>query len=595
MSQPTPSPTSTSFKLRPLTAPITGSTAMTLPTNLDLSHILSSVDETAFAWDFTTNTITWDPSALSVLGLTDLSEVATGTSFLLKIASETLVDRSAMLALQRKVGNAQLGFAYSIEFRFKPQGRTAPDTRIIEEQGRWWPTVDGQVAYSSGVMRVITARHAAVALARYRSDYDDLTGQFNRTRLLEELLKTTTQASTNLQPSAFLLASVNSLDVINETFGYEAGDEVLAATARLIKLHLRSGDSIGRFASNKFGIIINACGPATMQVVAERMMAAVRTTPMGNESTRLSASLAIGAVAIGTDAITPRDVCSRALQALDAAQKKRSDCFVGYEPNLGHERAKQRNSTLAREVMSALDDHRMSLVLQPLVCAKTRQAKHYECLLRMTKPDGQIVSAGAFMPIAEQLGLSRLIDLRAQELAIALLHRYPTINLAINVSGLTSGDDDWLVSLQQLTGGKRHLTERLTIEITETAAIQDLNQTIVFVDTIKDLGCRAAIDDFGVGYTNFRNLKLLNADLLKIDGTFVKNACNDKSDQVFLKSMVELATTFGMETVGEWVGDAQTADFLTQIGITYLQGFYFAMPSDPEVLLGPGIQPTTNP
>ena len=232
----------------------------------------------------------------------------------------------------------------------------------------------------------------------------------------------------------------------------------------------------------------------------------------------------------------------------------------------------------------------MVLELQPMVSAKTGKPEHYECLLRMITPDGNRVSAGDFMPIAEQLGLSRLIDLRTLELAAGLLNRYPQLHIALNVSGLTSSDNDWLVSLHRLTGGSRQITGRLTIEITETAALHDLDQTMVFVDTIKDLGCKAAIDDFGVGHTNFRNLKLLNADLVKIDGSFVKNVCQDKGDQVFIKSMVELAKVFNMRTVAEWVGDAATAKFLTDAGIDYLQGYHFAEPAPPEVFLGPPVR-----
>ena len=117
-------------------------------------------------------------------------------------------------------------------------------------------------------------------------------------------------------------------------------------------------------------------------------------------------------------------------------------------------------------------------------------------------------------------------------------------------------------------------------------AISDLDQLMVFVDTIKEMGCQAAIDDFGVGYTNFRILKLLKADFVKIDGAFIKNVCNDAGDQVFVKSMVELARAFNMKTVAEWVGDAATARYLTDLGIDYLQGYHFGASQPPEKLLG---------
>jgi EAL domain-containing protein (putative c-di-GMP-specific phosphodiesterase class I) len=322
-------------------------------------------------------------------------------------------------------------------------------------------------------------------------------------------------------------------------------------------------------------------------VVADRLMAAVRQGHFETTSAKLAATISIGGVALPDRANSAEEAMAHALQALDRARRRRIESFVAYEAGPEEEKLRRRNQALANALISALDEQRMVLELQPMVCAATGKPDHYECLLRMINLDGSRVSAGDFMPIAEQLGLSRLIDLRSQQLAIGLLHQYRDLHVSLNVSGLTSGDNEWLVSLHRLTGGQRSITKRLTIEITETAAIHDLDQTMVFVDTIKDLGCKAAIDDFGVGYTNFRNLKLLNADLVKIDGAFVKNVCQDKGDQVFIKSMVELARAFGMKTVAEWVGDEATSQFLIAAGIDYLQGFYYGAPANPDVFLGP--------
>ncbi len=233
-------------------------------------------------------------------------------------------------------------------------------------------------------------------------------------------------------------------------------------------------------------------------------------------------------------------------------------------------------------MIAALDDNRMRLVLQPIVCAKTHVPKIYECLLRLHRPDGSIVPAGEFIPIAEQLGMARLIDRRTLDLAIALLRKNPHLNLALNVSGLTSVDKDWLAALQELTAGDRSLTRRLTIEITETAAIADIDQTAHFVDCLKEMGCQVAIDDFGAGYTSFKNLKRLAVDMVKIDGAFVKNLLVDSSDQVFINTMVEIAGTFDMRTVAEWVGDKETAQKLADAGIDYLQGYLYGMPIQVE-------------
>ena len=561
--------------------------SMPVQGSLDVSQIMASVDEVAFSWDLARDEITFDGHGPRLFALEVPMGACSGAAFQLKIAADCIALRQAALIAPpagQRIGAE--GTPYRVTYTYHPQGRANAQTLVIEEEGLWWAASDGTPLSARGVMRIVTKRFEAEQQLRYRGDHDALTGQLNRTALLEKLQFSLERSRKSEQPVAFLLAAVNGLDVVNETFGFETGDEMLAATARLLRHQLRAGDHLGRYASNKFGIVINECGPGVMRVVADRLMAALRATTIATTASRLPATLAIGGICLTDPGTRIESAVANALQALDRARRRRLDSFVAFEPSPEDDRLRRRNAALASSLVSALDENRLRLELQPIVDAKTGKPEHYECLLRMDEADGSAVSAGEFMPIAEQLGLSRLIDLRTLDLAVRLLVRYPAVNLSLNVSGLTSADNEWLVALHRATAGNRQLTGRLTIEITETAAIGDLDQSMVFVDTIKEMGCHAAIDDFGVGYTNFRNLKQLNADFVKIDGVFVKNVCNDAGDQVFVKSMVELARAFGMKTVAEWVGDAATARFLTEAGIDYLQGYHFGAPAPPEKLLG---------
>ena len=439
---------------------------------------------------------------------------------------------------------------------------------------------DGKPERARGILRVINERYLEEQRLLFRSDSDELTGQLNRIRLTEAIAAVIDRSERHHQSSAFLICAVNNLAVINETFGFDIGDEVISAVGRKIKDRMRGGDIIGRFSSNKFGILIQDCGPGAIRVAAERFMKAVRDAHVKTSACQISATISVGGLIIPDQAQTVQQALNCALQALEKAKTKRFDCFMAYEAVPGAETSRRRNITIADDVIEAIDDHRMRLVLQPMVSAKTGKADIYECLLRMEKPDGSLISAGEFIPVAEQLGLSRLIDRRTLELSVGLLKAHPELVLSLNVSGLTCTDHEWLVTLQRVTGSRRDILTRMIIEITETAAIQDLDQSINFVDTLKELGCRVAIDDFGAGYTSFKNLKLLNVDMVKIDGAFVKNLADDTSDQIFIKTMIELAQTFGLETVAEWVGDERSVKHLTEAGITYLQGFYYGLPID---------------
>ena len=546
---------------------------------LDLVGILSSIEETAYAWDLVSGRIEWESNAKAILGVSDVSKIATGAAYHALIAPEHLNDRLEVFS-RGVAADRVRGVAYRIQYRIRPNGPRSRKTIRVEDHGRWWPGSDGHPIHARGVIRIVHDQYLEQQRQLIRNDFDELTGQLNRIRLTEALGTVLTRLERDPQSCGFMMISVNNLAVINDTFGMSTGDEAIAEVARRIRAKLRGGDIIGRYSTNKFGVIMLNCGPGAVRIAAERFLKAVRDTTIKTSAGQLSATISIGGVVIPDQANAVQDAVNFALRALDEARARRVDCFVLYEPVPGGETARVRNRTIADNVISALDDNRMRLVLQPMVSAKTGKADIYECLLRMEKPDGQLVSAGEFVPVAEQLGLSRLIDRRALELTIDLLKKHPRLVLSLNVSGLTCADKEWISALARLTGRRKEILKRLVVEITETVAIDDLDQTINFVDTLKEFGSRVAIDDFGAGYTSFKNLKLLNVDIVKIDGVFVKNLANDTSDQIFIKTMIDLARTFGMETVAEWVSDEHSVKYLTEAGITYMQGFYYGMPID---------------
>ncbi len=543
----------------------------------DLVGILSSVQETAYLWDIANDRIEWESNAAEVLGVRDIAAISTATNFNFLIAAEHIQRRQDIIAEMPPEATAN-GAHYRVQYRFTPQGRRSDVSLWLEDHGRCWFDDSGRAIKARGIIRVINERYKEEQRLLYRSDHDELTGQLNRIRLTDALGAVATRAERTRQPCAFLMAAVNNLAVINETFGFDVGDEVIAATARIIRGLLRGGDTIGRYSSNKFGIILNDCGPGAMRVAAERFIKAVRNATIEVSSCQISVSISVGGVLLPDHARTAHDALSHALQALEVAKVSRHETLTIYEPSEAKESIRKRNIMIADEVIEALDNDRMVIALQPIVATDTRKPELYECLLRLVRPDGTLVSAGDFISVAEQLGLSRLIDRRTLELAIDVLRRHPEIHLSVNVSSLTASDHEWLVTLHKLTGGRHQLTRRLTVEITETAAIHDLDVTMNFVDTLKELGCKVAIDDFGAGYTSFKNLKILDVDMVKIDGSFVKNLIEEPTNRVFIKTLVEIANTFGLDTVAEWVVDEETARICADCGITHQQGFYFGMP-----------------
>jgi EAL domain-containing protein (putative c-di-GMP-specific phosphodiesterase class I) len=233
-------------------------------------------------------------------------------------------------------------------------------------------------------------------------------------------------------------------------------------------------------------------------------------------------------------------------------------------------------------VRAALDNGRLALVVQPIIEAESGAISSYEGLLRLRADDGTLHSATALIASAEREHLVQQIDCRALEMGLALLRGYPGLMLSLNVSSLTAHAGDWVALLRTLAAGAPDLTPRLTIEITETAMIRDMAQVAAFVDDVRALGCRVAIDDFGAGYTSFRHLKALNIDVLKIDGAFITDLPGDPQSRIIAKTMIDMAHQLGLKTVAEWVGNAEAAAFLRDAGVTYLQGFFYGEPMPVE-------------
>jgi len=192
--------------------------------------------------------------------------------------------------------------------------------------------------------------------------------------------------------------------------------------------------------------------------------------------------------------------------------------------------------------------------------------------VRMEQDDGQALLAPAIVPVAERLGLIRLVDHRVLELAVAELAASPNVHLSLNISPDTTMDPDWWTGIESLMQAHPGVGERLIVEITETVAIQDIDDIRGFITRLKRFGSRIAIDDFGAGYTSFRNLRKLDVDIVKIDGAFVQNIARSADDRAFVQTLIDLARRLQIKTVAEWVQDEESAVMLREWGCDYIQG-----------------------
>jgi diguanylate cyclase (GGDEF)-like protein len=427
-------------------------------------------------------------------------------------------------------------------------------------------------------MRDTTEKFREVRRLTYLATRDELTGHLNRNALREELAQAIEAAKDESRSCAFLVASVDRLAMINDSFGFDAGDEVIMGVGEKLARSLRGSDVIGRTAGNKFGVLLKNCREHEINVVAARLRANVRGNGIETRSGQVHATCSVGAVWLPQGGATSQEAMLRAEQALDKARANGRDGFAVYEPSPQRETARLRQMQIADEVVLALKEKRLKLAYQPIIGARSRKVSHYECLLRMVKPDGSILTAGHFVPAAEQMGIVQLVDRFALEAAIDKLRAHKDVTLAVNVSGTASSDPAWLHDFVDYVRVARDVAPRLIVELTETAALHHFEENAQFVSQLREVGVRVAIDDFGAGYTSFRNLQLLHVDTVKIDGSYVKNLSQSPENQVFVRTLVGLARSFDIKTVAEWVGSEDDAALLQNFGVDYFQGFFFGEP-----------------
>jgi diguanylate cyclase (GGDEF)-like protein len=541
----------------------------------EADEILASVGDALYRWDIESDVLSWSANAADILSIRDAAALASGRAYAQLVEKETAQSRlSAVTQSEQRDGGR--GVSYRIQYGIRPQ--PGVDTVLwLEDTGRWFAGPDGKPTHAHGVVRVINERYENEHRLNYLARYDSLTGEFNRSQLIEILEKTLEEAIRFRSSCGFLLIAIDNLARINESYGFETADQLIGAVAKRIRKLMRGKDTLGRFSGNKFGIVLRDCTPDDLAIAAERMLTGVRDEMLPTAAGTIAVTVTIGGVTAPRHARTVAEVLARAQEALDTAKGQRHGSFCAYRPDIERETLRRESVRATDAIVAALNERRIFLAFETVVTAITRAPAFYECLMRVRRADGSLLGANDVVPVAERLGLLRLLDHRVLELVVEEMVATPSLQASVNVSPRSTTDPDWWAGLDSLLRANAGVAERLIVEITESAVIQDIDETRGFVSRVKDLGCRIAIDDFGAGYTSFRNLRKLGVDILKIDGAFVQNLNRSEDDRAFVRTLTDLAKRLKLATVAEWVQDEQAAKTLESWGCDYLQGAFVGL------------------
>jgi diguanylate cyclase (GGDEF)-like protein len=533
--------------------------------------ILTAIGEVVYEWSIPDDAIFWGSNALDVLKIDTLDRIARGSRFAMLVDPSGPSDRHEAV-LNSKGTDDGAGVPYVVQYAILPGAGRDGQKLWIEDTGRWYAGPDGKPLKTHGVLRVINQRHEEEQRLSFLSRHDELTGYFNRSHLLETLAGALADAIRHRTSISFLIVALDNFGVINDAYGFGVADQAFAEIAHRVRNRLRDGDSIGRYAGNKLGILLRNCSEGDMHVAAERFHQAIHAdiVNLGGGSVAVAAS--IGGVLLPRNGQTVDEAIIRAEEALHVARVHGQRRFTAYVQSERRETGRRRNAAISSELVSALNEKRYRLAYQPIVDIDTRRPAYHEALLRLDRPESETTLAADFIALSEKLGLVRLLDYRALELAIEVLTEVPDASLAVNVSAKTLGEEDWIAYLAAAAARNPGLPRRLIVEITESAIVGSLDEASHFVATVHALGGRVAVDDFGAGHTSFRNLRALDVDIVKIDGIFIEHLKQAEDDRAFVRALVDLSRSLGIETVAEWVQDEETAVMLAAMGVNRIQG-----------------------
>jgi diguanylate cyclase (GGDEF)-like protein len=541
-----------------------------MPVNC-MEAALKAAGDIAYEWDLPSDRIVWCGQLPETVGIAGPAALATGEVLSSRINPEDLAARQHCLN-DHFAGAA----AFDCDYRLRgDDGRF----RWVQDRGRAQLDGTGRAVRVVGVMRVITSRKALELRLDRLANFDELTGLANKQRLHEDIRAIVGRGAATGRSGAYLAIGIDKMTMINDAFGSEAADAVLVEAGQRLGRCLTPGDALGRVGGDRFGMFLADCSEAGITTLSELILASVSEAPIVTAAGPIYITTSIGSVAFPRQASTAQDIMTRAETALAEAKHAGRDCFAAYRLTELQRNRHRDSMAIGERVQRALKEQRLLFAFQPVVDGRSGRVDYYECLLRMRNDDGAIIAAGEFVPAIEQLGFIRTIDRFVLERAIEELDVCDDVSLGLNISALTAADPTWLRALVALLASRPNIARRLVIEITETAVLRDLEEAARFVKTVRDLGCRVALDDFGAGFTSLRHLQTLALDIVKIDGSFVRGLIDRPDNQTVLHHLLGLASGLGLTTVAEWVETGAEAALLKQQGVDLLQGYHLGKPA----------------
>lgn len=532
--------------------------------------------KTVCRWDLRDGTLSWAGNAAELL-CTEAPLPATIEAWLACMPEE---DASRYDMLKNSL--ARHGRDVDMEYTVTLPELNAPRMRI-RQMGRIARDADNKAIALVSTMMIANidadATHEDV-LAYLTHDtpdrrVNDRRGYHYPPAFMKHLHHAITHSTETGECGVFILLAVNNLAMIINGYGFETSERVLTDIKQVISGSLGGHDFVERIHRDQLGIVLADCDRKCAEERALEFKTLIQMLALQHQVGPLHITCSLGSVCFPDPATTVADALDKAYIALN---NNNNVVFSAFEETDYDSEKSREQMGLANYLHDAIVENRLRLAFQPIIRTKTGKVGHYESLLRIVDKEGKISTAGPLIPIAERMGLIEIIDRLVVEKVVEELRNHPTVELAFNISSVTTGNPEWVRYLASLLNDDLSIASRMIVEITETAAQRDLRETAYFVASVQALGCQVSLDDFGSGYTSFRQLKALSVDMLKIDGAFIKDITDNADNRFFVKTLLDFTAGYGLHTVAEFVETGEVAKLLMEMGVEYMQGYYFSQP-----------------
>jgi len=432
-----------------------------------------------------------------------------------------------------------------------------------------------------GTARDITEQHNASKRIEHLAMHDTLTDLPNRIALQKRIEESLASA----KPGALLFLDIDHFKYVNDNFGHHTGDQMIKGVGSALRgMMLDFSGELFRLGGDEFSIHLPGSLRQDAVRVAERALETVqhyRFQAGGDKGiSNLSASIGIALYPFHGSDIA--GLLSNVDIAMYQAKEHGRNRYVIFDQGSNNMRSTHKRVHWAKKLRDAIDDDRLVLFSQPVVRLTDQKPMHHEILLRIRDDDGKIIMPGNFIEVAESLGLIQELDMKVVEKLLLHMHQNnlmgKKVRYFVNLSRVSISDQKWITRFINMLSISKADPSQLVFEITETAAMSEIDVTLSFIRKLKNMGCRFALDDFGAGFSSFYYLKRFEVDYIKIDGSFIRDLAVDASNQVFVKALNDVARGMNKQVVAEWVETPEALKLLQKMGAQYGQGYLFKHP-----------------